>query len=113
MDDDFDPISGDMIDSSRRTRRGGGGGRSKKAPQTVDQLARSQQFAEIMQQNELLAKENRLFDSFLQRNASLVAEQPEKQAKSSSRRQHARPAHEPTISDVSNRHSNTRERESS
>lgn len=42
----------------------------------------------------------RLFDSFLQRNASLAAEQPEKSAKANSRRAHARPAHEPTISDV-------------
>jgi hypothetical protein len=61
------------------------------------------QFAEIMQQNELLAKENRLFDSFLQRNASLAAEQlHQEKSKASSRRAHARPApaHEPTITDA-------------
>lgn len=96
MEDDLDSLPGDGL-SARRSRRRG----AKSAPaQTAEQAALAQQFAEIMQQNELLAKENRLFDSFLQRNASLAAEQPEKSSKSSSRRQHARPAHEPTISDV-------------
>jgi hypothetical protein len=93
------------MDSSRRGASGAlvvhhrsrGAGRSK--VRTEEQLALQKQFAEIMQQNELLAKENRLFDSFLQRNASLAAEQPEKSSKAASRRA-ARPAHEPTISDM-------------
>jgi len=71
---------------------------------TEEQLAYARQFADIMQQNELLAKENRLFDSFLQRNASLAAEPAEGSkaagGKAGSRRAAARPAHEPTISDA-------------
>ena len=175
--DEFDDSLGDSAPpSSRRagvgaaSRSARGGGRaagSAGGPRTEAQIAIAHQFAEIMQQNELLAKENRcgeshrhgggsrrtargdnkrsrgvapydrithsidfalcslsctlalrlsflslplsaalcslsrLFDSFLQRNASLAAEQPEKSAKANSRRAHARPAHEPTISDVS------------
>ena len=40
-----------------------------------DQALMSQQYSELMAQNELLAKENRLFDSFLQRNAAAAIEQ--------------------------------------
>ena len=60
MDDDLD------FDSQQPSARqmagggGGGGGRARaKAPRTEEQLALAHQFAEIMQQNELLAKENR------------------------------------------------------
>jgi hypothetical protein len=55
--------------------------------QPIDEnLLISTQFAEIMQQNELLAKENRLFDSFLQRNAQILAETTENKPKVKAKR---------------------------
>jgi len=61
MDDDLDFES--QQPSARQMAGGGGGGRVRmsgaKAPRTEEQLALAHQFAEIMQQNELLAKENR------------------------------------------------------
>ena len=66
---------------------------------SVDEQAQmSQQYSELMAQNELLAKENRLFDSFLQRNAAAAIEH-EKSPKHG-RREKNRQQLELTLSDV-------------
>jgi len=77
-------------------------------PRTDEQMAIAQQFAEIMQQNEMLAKENRLFDSFLQRHAhmlddldvSLLSGSPASATASASRRQPSRAMQDPTLTDL-------------
>ena len=67
-------------------------------PSLDDAALMSAQYSELMAQNELLAKENRLFDSFLQRNAAAAIEH-EKSPKHS-RRDKNRQQIELTLSDV-------------
>ena len=68
------------------------------APSVDDQALMSQQYSELMAQNELLAKENRLFDSFLQRNAAAAIEHDK--SPKHGRRDKQRQQIELTLSDV-------------
>ena len=65
----------------------------------LDSSVASQQYSEMMAQNDLLSKENRLFDSFLQRTADVRMDLD--RSPKHGKREKNRTQYEPTLSDVS------------
>ena len=71
-------------------------------PHPDDPVLIAQQYSELMAQNDLLAKENRLFDSFLQRTAEARLDM--ERSPKHNKRDKNRAQYEPTLSDVSHHH---------
>ena len=89
---DIDALASHAVDSLYAAQQ------QPHAASVDDQAVLSQQYSELMAQNELLAKENRLFDSFLQRNAAAAIEHDK--SPKHGRRDKNRQQLELTLSDV-------------